>query len=73
MLLDPGVNAAKEQTNPKRCNCSCIAPNRNVKVKNMDYCENSNEKLMFFEIVYSRPKIRCTIFLKKSIKPKNIT
>ena len=62
MLLGPGINAMKEkQNNPKRCNYSSSTPISNVNIKNMDNCENSNEKLMFFGAVNSRSKMRNTI------------
>ena len=38
-------------------------PNSKVKVKNMSYCENSNKKLMFFDVANSSPKIKSTVFL----------
>ena len=42
----------------------------NVDVKNMGNCENSNEKLMFFDTVNSRSKMKNSVFYKKPIKPE---
>ena len=49
MLPDPGIQytqPSKEQANTNRCRCSYIAHISNVEFKNVDNCEDSNEKLM---------------------------
>ena len=61
MLLDPGINTAgREQTNLKKCSYNC-----STNVEYVCNCDNSNEKLMLFDIANSCSKMKKHLYLKE--------